>query len=159
MGYMAERSLAEEVASKLAERGLTLGTVECGTGGEVSHRLFDTEEGPAVLGDSLTLDTVEEAIDLMGLPWQQFGKAGDFSAKAARAAARAGREMLEVDWCLAVWALPLPAEAGTVQETAHLALNTGQDLLDETVGYDGPAEGMLDWLAEQALVFMKQLLK
>jgi nicotinamide mononucleotide (NMN) deamidase PncC len=156
---MDKKTGADEITSALAGQGLTLGTVECGTGGAVSRRLFDTEDGPAVLGDSLNVATVEEAIDFLGLPWQQFGKAGDFSAKAARAAARMGREMLEVDWCLAVWAQPLPAGASTAHETVHLALNTGQDLLDDTVHYDGPAGGMDDWLAEQATTFVKQVLQ
>jgi nicotinamide mononucleotide (NMN) deamidase PncC len=155
---MTEPPVAERVAATLAERGLTLGTVECGTGGIVSHHLFETEDGPAVLGDSLATDTVEEAVDFLGLPWQQFKKAGEFSAKAARAAARAGREMLEVDWCLAVWALPLSVDATTVHEAVHLGLNTGQDLLEETVSYDGPAGGMGQWLAEQALAFVGEAL-
>jgi nicotinamide mononucleotide (NMN) deamidase PncC len=153
---MDESSSAEQIVSTLAGRGLTLGTVECGTDGAVSRRLFDTEDGPAVLGDSLNVETVEEAVDLLALPWQQFSKAGDFSAKAARAAARAGREMLEVDWCLAVWAMPLPSDAVTAHETVHLALNTGQDLLDETVQYDGPAERMTGWLATQTWRFMSR---
>ena len=40
----------ETIAQALAERGWTLGTVECGVEGLVSHRLFDTESGPGVLG-------------------------------------------------------------------------------------------------------------
>ena len=155
---MAEGSVAETVASKLAEQGWTLGTVECGTGGAVGHRLFDTEDGPAVLGSSLVVDTAEEAVDILELPWQQFGPAGEFSAKAARAAARAGLAFLEADLCLVVWAQPLPAEAETVQETVYLALNTGQDLVNETAHYDGLAEGMAEWLATQALAFVGQAL-
>jgi nicotinamide mononucleotide (NMN) deamidase PncC len=155
---MAEKLEAEAIVSALAGRELTVGLIECGTGGAVSRRLFDTEDGPAVLGDSLNVDTVEEAIDLMGLPWQQFGKAGDFSAKAARAAARAGLELLEVDWCLAVWALPLPAEETAVQETVYLALNSGQEIVEQTVIYDGPTGGMHDWLQEQAVELINRIL-
>jgi nicotinamide mononucleotide (NMN) deamidase PncC len=142
----------------LAEQGRTLGTIECGTEGVVGHHLFDTEEGPSVLGDSLTLPTVEEAIDFLGLPWQQFAKAGDYSVKAARAAARAGRGFLGVDLCLAVWAQPLPAEAATVHETVHLALHTDQESLGKTETYDGPSEEMGDWLAERALDLVRRAL-
>jgi nicotinamide mononucleotide (NMN) deamidase PncC len=155
---MAEKLDAETIVSALAERGLTLGLVECGTGGVVSRHLFDTEDGPAVLGDSLNVDTVEEAVDVMGLPWQQFGKAGDFSAKAARAAVRASLEMLDVDWCLAVWAQPLPAEETAVQETVYLALNTGTEITEQTTVYAGPAGEMGKWLAEQAIVLVGQAL-
>jgi len=155
---MGENATAEVLARMLAERGWTLGTVECGTGGGVGHRLFDTEDGPAVLGSSLTVNTVEEAIDFLGLPWQQFEKAGDFSAKAARAAARTGRDFLEVDLCLAVWAMPLPAGASQVHEIVHLALAIGQDTIDDTLDYKGPQQKMGNWLADQALEFANKAL-
>ena len=156
---MTERDVAEAVASQLAQRELILGTVECATEGAVGHRLFDTEDGPAVLGSSLNVQTVEDAIDLLALPTQQFKSGGNFSAKAARAAARAGRDFLEVDWCLAVWAEPLPAEAEAVRETVYLALNTGQEMADETLHYDGPSEALHTWLAAQALTFVQKNLK
>jgi nicotinamide mononucleotide (NMN) deamidase PncC len=155
---MDEGTVAEAVARTLAERGWTLGMVECGTGGIVSHRLFDMEDGPAILGDSLNVDTVEEAVDFLQLPWQQFGKAGDFSAKAARAAARAGRELLEVDWCLAVWALPLPDSAVAAHEMVHLALDTGTTMADQTMAYDGPAEEMPGWLQHRTMLFLHEAL-
>lgn len=155
---MAEESVAELVASRLAERGWVLGTVECGTGGVVGHRLFDTEDGPAALGSSLVVDTAEEAVDILELPWQQFGPAGEFSAKAARAAARAGLAFLEADLCLVVWAQPLPAEVETVEETVYLALNTGQEQLDETVHYEGPAETIGNWLADRSLALVQKAL-
>lgn len=155
---MGQERAAETVTRMLAERGWTLGTIECGTDGIVGHHLFDTEEGPLVLGDSLTLATVEEAIDALALPWRQFEKSGDFSAKAARAAAREGRGFLEVDLCLVVWALPPPAEAEILHETVHLALHTGQEVVDQTLRYDGSKDGMEDWLAEQAMGMVQRAL-
>jgi nicotinamide mononucleotide (NMN) deamidase PncC len=141
----------ETIAQALAERDWVLGTIECGVEGLVSYQLFDTETGPGVLGDSLAADTVEEAIDFLGLPWQQFKSSGDFSAKAARAAARAGHDLFEVDLCLAVWAMPLPADRAQVQETVYLALHTGQQTLERTVHYEGAREGMADWLLAEAM--------
>jgi len=110
---VGEETVAEVVARMLAERGLTLGTVECGVDGIVSRHIFDAPDGPAVLGNSLVVDTVEEAVGLLGLPRRQFEKAGVFSAKAARAAARAGREFLDVDLCLAVWVRSPMADRAT----------------------------------------------
>jgi nicotinamide mononucleotide (NMN) deamidase PncC len=155
---MGDKTIAGAVTEMVAERQWTMGTVECGTDGSVGHHLFDTEHGPSVLGDSLTVATVEEAIDFLGLPWQQFEKSGDFSAKAARAAARAGRAFLGVDLCLAVWAQPLPASEAVVHETVHLALYTGQEVSDQTLHYDGSKEGMGDWLVEHALAMVRQAL-
>jgi nicotinamide mononucleotide (NMN) deamidase PncC len=149
--------VADALAQWLAERGLSLGTVECATGGAVGHRLFDTEGGPAVLGNSLHTETVEEAIDFLGLPYHQF-QTGDFSAKAARAAARVGRDFLDVDLCLAVWAEPLPEAAAQVHETVYLALNTGEDVVDDALHFDGPKTEMNSWLAGRALEFVHSVL-
>lgn len=146
-----QQAVAERVATRLAERNIILGTVECATGGIVSHYLFETEAGPAILGDSLTVDTIEDAIDLLGLPEQQFKSTGSFSAKAARSAARTALEFLGAHWCLVVWAEPLPAAGGPAHETILVALNTGDDILEETLHYDGPAQEMTAWLANEAL--------
>jgi nicotinamide mononucleotide (NMN) deamidase PncC len=151
---MGEENLAEIVARLLAEQDQTLGVVECATGGIVGRRLFDTDQGPAVLSDSLNVATVEDAIDLLALPQQQFKAMGSFSPKAARAATREGRQFLDVAWCLAVWAEPLPASGGKVKETVYLALNTGKEILEEELFYDGTAAQMPDWLGERAIAFL-----
>ena len=71
--------MAERLVRLLLERELTLGTVECGVGGVVSRRVFETDEGVNVLGNSLILDDVDEAVGAMGLPRPQFRKAGTVS--------------------------------------------------------------------------------
>jgi len=161
---MSKENVAEAIARVLAGRGWTLGIIECATGGIVGRRLFETEDGPAVLSDSVNVETVEDAIDLLSLPEQQFKALGSFSPKAARAAAREGTDFLDVTWCLAVWAEPLPAAGGTrpgglVTETVYLALNTGQEIHEEMHHYDGAAGQMHDWLAEKALSFVWRALQ
>lgn len=151
--------IADAVARILSARELVLGTVECGTEGAVSRRLFDAEEGPAVLGDSLSVDTIEEVIDALELPAAQFKSSGEFSAKATRAAARQGRSFLEVDLCLAVCMLPTPSEAAAVRETAYIALDDGQDLAERTLQYEGSSDVMADWVAGQALALLHEALR
>jgi nicotinamide mononucleotide (NMN) deamidase PncC len=146
---MAGESIAEEVARTLVERELTLGTVECGAGGIVSRRLFATQEGVNALGNSLILDDVEEAIGLMALPRPQLKKAGSFSAKAARAAAREGRGFLGVNLCLTVWARgPITQEE---RQTVYVALNTSREVIDEAYEVGGETGLDADWLADRAL--------
>lgn len=151
---MAEEPIAEQLARTLVERELMLGTVECGEGGVVSRRLFDTEEGVNALGNSLVVDDVEEAIGLIDLPRPQFKKAGDFSAKAARAAAREGRAFLGVHICLAVWARgPITDDEA---QTVHLAAHNGRDVFDETVNVGGQTGRDADWLADRALELVRE---
>ncbi|RPI55439.1 MAG: hypothetical protein EHM56_05255 [Chloroflexi bacterium] len=150
---------AEAVARILHEQELVLGTVECGTGGAVAHRLFEAENGPAVLSDSLSVDTIEEAIDALELPAAQFKSSGEYSAKAVRAAARQGRTFLEVDLCLAVCMLPTPSQAADVRETAYVALDDGQNLAERTLQYEGASDVMADWVAGKALALVHEALR
>ncbi len=148
---VGEETVAEVVVRMLADRELTLGTVECGVDGVVSRRIFAAPDGPAVLGNCLVVDTVEEAIGLLDLPRPQFKKAGDFSAKAARAAARGGRAFLEVDLCLAVWVRGPMASDPAERQPMHIALDTGQDVIVKTFQYGGHTERAIGWLVNRAL--------
>ncbi|MEA3344920.1 MAG: CinA family nicotinamide mononucleotide deamidase-related protein [Chloroflexota bacterium] len=155
---VGEETVAEVVARMLAERELTLGTVECGVGGLVSSRVFEVPDGPTVLGNSLIVDDVGEAIGLLDLPRPQFGKAGDFSAKAARAAAREGRSFLGVDLCLAVWARGPIADDPRERLPIHIALHTGQDAVSQTFQYGGHSERAEGWLVSRALDMVRRAL-
>ena len=155
---MGEETVAEVVARMLAERELTLGTVECGVDGIVSRRMFDAPDGPAVLGNCLVVDKVEEAIGLLELPRPQFKSVGDFSAKAARAAARAGRAFLEVDLCLAVWVRAPIADDPAERQPMHIALDTGQKVTLRTFQYGGHSERATGWLVNRALDMVRRAL-
>ena len=160
---VGEETVAEVVARILAERELTQGTVECGVDGVVSRRIFGAPDGPAVLRNCLIVDTVEEAIGLLALPRPQFEEAGAFSAKTARAAARAGRAFLEVDLCLAVWAQAPMADdvlgnsPGQRQPT-HIALDTGREVTVRTFQYGGHSERAAAWLVNRALDMVRRAL-
>jgi len=155
---VGEETVAEVVARMLAERELTLGTVECGVDGIVSRQIFDAPDGHNVLGNSLIVDEVEEAIDLLDLPRPQFGRAGDFSAKAAQLAAREGRAFLGVDLCLAVW-VPAPiADDPRAQQPMHIALDTGQEAIVQPFQYGGPSERATGWLVNRALDMVRRAL-
>ncbi len=158
MSEQPAENIAGTVARLLSERELLLGTVECGTDGAVAHYLFDTEDGPAVLSDSIRAETIEEVIDLLALPAVQFKSSGAFSAKATRAAAREGRIFLEVDLCLAVSMMPLPAEPAELHETVYVTLDDGQRVTERTLTYQGSSQAMAGWVAEQALAIVQQSL-
>jgi len=153
---MADETIAERVAHELVERELTLGTVECGEDGVVSRRLFEVDEGVVALGNSLVVESVQEAIGLMALPRPQFKKAGDYSAKAARAAAREGRVFLGVNLCLAVWAQgPITEDE---EQTVYVALNTARTVIDEVYEVGGATGRDGLWLADRALEMVWEVL-
>ncbi len=150
---MEPNNLGALVAEILAERELTMGTVECGVDGIISHRFFETPYGPDVLGSSLVTEDLEEAIVLLDLPRPQFKNKGDFSSKAARAAAREGRGFLSVSVCLVVWAKG-PTLAESLEHPIHLALSVGGDVVDQTVQVMGP-----DHLVEWTFKMMREALR
>ena len=155
---VGEETVAEVVARMLAERELTLGTVECGVDGIISRQIFDEPDGPTVLGNSLIVDRVEEAIGLLDLPRPQFRRAGDFSAKVARAAAREGRAFLGVDLCLAVWVPASIADDPRERQPMHIALDTGQKVISQAFQYGGHSERATGWLVNRALDMVRRAL-
>ncbi len=130
-------ALAEKISQTLVEPEWILGTIEVGTDGRVSHVIFATDYGPDILGSSLVVEEPTEAVDALELPRPQLKKAGDFSAKAARAAAREGRGLLGVHVCLVVWAgQPIDEEAQG--ETVYLAVNVNDELSEQELTITDP---------------------
>jgi nicotinamide mononucleotide (NMN) deamidase PncC len=153
-----KETVAQVVARMLAERELSLGTIECGVDGVVSRRIFDAPDGPAVLGNSLIVDQVEEAIELLDLPRPQFRRAGDLSIKAARAAAREGQVFLDVDLCLAVWGPGPVADGPRGRRPIHVALAVGREVIAQSLPYQEAGEPAADWLVERALDMVRRAL-
>jgi nicotinamide mononucleotide (NMN) deamidase PncC len=150
---METKSIGAAIADILVEREMTLGTVECGVDGVISHRFFETPQGPDVLGSSLVTEDLEEAIVLLDLPRPQFKNKGDFSAKAARAAAREGRSFLGVSLCMVAWAKG-PTLEESLGHPIHLALSVSGDVVDQTVEVMG-----VDHLVKWAFKMMREALR
>jgi nicotinamide mononucleotide (NMN) deamidase PncC len=152
---LTNQELADEVTRIIAEQELTLGTVECGVNGVVSRALFDAEDGPAALGDSLIVDDLEQAVDILDLPRAQFKRSGILSAKAARAAAREGQALLWVDICFVVWGPP-PDPLGDTEEPSpiYLAFYADGQVQDLTFEYKGAENQRSAALVNQALLML-----
>lgn len=151
---VGDETVVGVVIRMLAERGLTLGIVERGVDGVVSHRISDAPNGPAVLEDHLIVDEVGEAVSLL----DQLDGADHFSAETARAAARMGRRSLGVDLCLAVWARAPIADDPREREPMYIALHTGQDAASRTFQYGGHSERAEGWLVNRALDLVRRAL-
>jgi nicotinamide mononucleotide (NMN) deamidase PncC len=151
--------LLDDLCAALAEEERILGTVECGVNGIVSRTIFEADEGPLVLGDSLILEDVEQAIDVLGLPRPQFKATGTLSAKAARAAAREGQALLGVDICLAVWSEP-PAESPDVERPApvYLAVASDEGVQEDAFQPEAGAAQGPDALVARALQMVRWVL-
>ncbi|MFP4346217.1 MAG: CinA family protein [Anaerolineales bacterium] len=152
---MEEHAIAERITELLAARGEILGTIESGTDGRVSHVIFDTSQGPRVLGSSVIVEAPEEVVEILELPWPQLQKAGAFSAKAARAAARKGRTLLGVHVCIVVWGEGLIGEDDE-RETVYLAVNVNDEIRETELEVAGAAA--LEEVIDAALTLVAQAL-
>lgn len=141
--------LAERVVEAIQAREWLLGTVEIGGDGAISRRIFNTDVGPDLLGNSLILEDINEAIILMDLPRPQFRNKGDFSAKAARAAAREGLGFLGVQACIVLWGLDEEAEEDDI--CAYVAFGTSRNVVAEPVRARDVAGTALDGIVDRAL--------
>ncbi len=150
-------ALAQTIAHELIEREWQMGTVECGVDGVISHYIFETDDGPAVLGYSLVTDDLLEAIELMNLPRPQLRNAGNFSRKAARAAARAGLGFLGVQLCLTAWAEEFTLDKSN-RRPVYLAVATSREVLDETIHIEGEREVAAPQIVEAVLRMAQDLL-
>jgi len=153
-----KETVAEVVARMVSRRGLVLGTVECGTDGLVSRALFEAPDGPAALGNSLVLDHPQEAAEMLGLGQAETGGKDLYSAQTAQSAARAGREMLQADLCLAVWVPESIADNPRERQPMHIALDTGRDSISQTFQYGGHSERARGWLVNRALDTVRRAL-
>jgi nicotinamide mononucleotide (NMN) deamidase PncC len=132
----------------LDERVLRLGTVEAGVEAAASHALFATDEGPIVLGNSLVVEDIEDAVEVLDLPERQFKTSGIVSAKAARAAARTARTMLGTDLCLVLWGEG-PELKDSLLHPIHVALNYRDEITEVTYEPEG-AKGSMEKLVQIA---------
>jgi hypothetical protein len=164
-------TLTDAVVDLLLEREGLLGTVECGVAGIISHNIFESDQGPLVLGSSMVIDDAEEAIEILNLPRPQFEKAGNYSAKAARAAARKGRSFLGVSLCLVAWSEPLldlealpegeplpEQDEDALPHPVRLALNTGRKIVDQTIYVKRLDAEAKSYIINQAMEMVRQAL-
>lgn len=153
-----KESVAEVVARMLSQRGLVLGAVECGTDALVSHAVFEAPDGPAALGDSITLQRPEEVVEMLGLDPGQIGGRDLHSAETARVAAQTGREKLQVDLCVAVWVPEPILDDPQERHPMHIALATGQGATVHSSRYGGHSRRARAWLVNRALDMVRRSL-
>jgi len=153
-----KETVAEVVAHMLSDRGLVLGMVECGTDGLVSRTFFETPDGPETLGNSITLDHPQEAVQMLGLSPETKAGMDLFSAEAAHAAAQSGREVLGADLCVAVWVPASIADNPRERQPMYIALDTGGDAIARNYRYGGHSERARGWLVNRALDMVRRSL-
>jgi PncC family amidohydrolase len=92
--------LEEDIAARLVEMGLTLGTVESASGGLISHLMTNIPGSSRFFKGSIVAYSNEVKTRVVGVKPETIEHAGAVSAQVASEMAAGGRRVLEVDICL-----------------------------------------------------------
>ncbi len=93
-------SLEKEVGDLLRRKGLTLGTVESGTGGLISHLITNVPGSSDYFKGSIVSYANEIKIKVVGVKAATLKRYGAVSPQVAEEMARGGKKVLNVDICL-----------------------------------------------------------
>ena len=130
-------SIEEEIGNLLRQKKLTLGTVESGTGGLISHTITNVSGSSDYYKGSVISYSNEAKIKIVGVKTETIEKYGAVSSQVAEQMAEGGRKLLNVDICIAdtgiagptgatpnkpvgLFYLGLSSTTGTSQPPAHI---------------------------------------
>jgi len=143
--------LEDVVVRLLGQRGLSLATVEWGTGGLVSERLHEAaEQGDNFLG-GLVVPNQAALTRLLGVPAELVIQHSPVSAEVVEAMARGCRERLGADLALAVSQFPPVAERGTTPQRLFVALAGADGVITRSAPHFGSPDILKTRAAKQAL--------
>ncbi len=94
-------SLEQEIGDLLRQKGLTLGAVESATGGLISHLITNVPGSSDYYKGSITAYSNEVKIGVVGVKGETLNKYGAVSSQVAEEMAQGGRQVLDVDVCVA----------------------------------------------------------
>jgi nicotinamide-nucleotide amidase len=143
--------MEDAVVRLLAQRGLTLATVEWGTGGLVAHRLHEVAlASPHWLG-GLVVPNQTSLTRLLGVPAELVTEHSPVGAQVVDAMARGCRERLGAALALAVSQFPLPAKKDTTPQKLYLALASAGETITRSAPHFGSPDILTTRAAKQAL--------
>jgi nicotinamide-nucleotide amidase len=149
-------TLSSVVLTFMAERNLTLGTMESCTGGLLASLLTDTPGSSTVFRGGL----VSYATDLKeewGVPREVVEQHGVISVETARAMAQAARERLHADIAIGVTGVAGPdSQEEKPVGTVHIAVASANGVKDTSQRFPG-ARAEIKWRAAQAALNLLRL--
>ena len=153
-------SLEQEVGKLLREKGLTVGVVESATGGLISHLITNVPGSSAYYQGSITSYSNEIKINVVGVKAETIDRWGAVSSKVAREMAKEGRQLLDVDICLAEPGIAGPDEGmpGKPVGLFYLGLSAAKGTYSRKRIYSGDRDHNKRQAAQAALRALKSYL-
>ena len=153
--------LAQDVVNLLCQKGLTLGVVESGTGGLISHLVTNVPGSSNCYLGSITSYSNQAKIRIAGVSEESINQYGAVSPQVAEEMASGGRRVLNVDICVADTGIAGPAGATPEKPVGlfYIGLAHKDGTLSRKHTFTGSREENKHHAAEVALSWVKEYLE
>ena len=153
--------LAQDVVNLLCQKGLTLGVVESGTGGLISHLVTNVPGSSNCYLGSITSYSNQAKIRIVGVSEESINRYGAVSPQVAEEMARGGRRVLNVDICVADTGIAGPAGATPEKPVGlfYIGLAHKDGTPSRKHNFTGSREENKHRAAEAALSWVKEYLE
>ena len=153
--------LAYEIGELLRSKGLTLGTVESATGGLIAHLITNIAGSSDYFKGSVVSYANETKMDIIGVKKTTLVKYGAVSSQVAEEMAQSGRELLNVDICVADTGIAGPGGAtqGKAVGLFYLGLAHNGGVFSRKYEFHGSREENKKLAAQTALEWVRDYLQ
>ncbi len=153
-------SLEQEIGDLLRQKGLTLGAVESATGGLISHLITNVPGSSDYYKGSITAYSNGVKIGVVGVKGETLNKYGAVSSQVAEEMAQGGRQVLDVDVCVADTGIagPTGATPGKPVGLFYIGLSHRGGTYSRRHVFSGNREQSKRSAAEAALGWLKEYL-
>jgi PncC family amidohydrolase len=153
-------NVEEEVGKLLRQKGLTLGTVESGTGGLISHLITNVAGSSDYYQGSVISYSNEVKMKVVGVKKNTLDKYGAVSHQVAEEMAAGGRKLLKVDICVADTGIAGPGGAtpGKPAGLFYLGLAHNSGAFSRKHEFNGTREENKNSVAKAALKWVQEYL-
>jgi nicotinamide-nucleotide amidase len=152
--------IEKEIGDLLKQNGLTLGTVESGTGGLISHLITNVPGSSEYYKGSIISYANETKIKVVGVKAGTLKCYGAVSRQVAEEMANGGKKVLDVDICLSDTGITGPGGAtpGKAVGLFYLGMAHKDGVSSRKLGLTGGRVEIKQSVAEAALGWLKEYL-
>ena len=153
-------ALSHEIGELLKQKGLTLGTVESATGGLISHTITNIPGSSEYYRGSVIAYKNDIKTGVIGVSADTLDENGSVSGQVAEEMASGGKQLLDVDICIADTGIAGPG--GTTPDKPvglfYLGLADAKGALSQRHKFYGDREQNKQSAGEAALSWLKEYL-
>ena len=151
----------KEIIDLLAEKNLTLGSVESMTGGLFAAKITSIPGASKVFKGTIVTYQTEEKINLLGVDKHLIKECGVVSSEVAASMAQKGQRLLDVDVCVSVTgnAGPTCEPGGKPVGCVYIAFTYQNDTFIDRLLLSGSRDEIRNLTIDKLIEFIKKHLK